>query len=303
MKYDSIAIAGPTASGKTKKAVAVALALNGEIISADSRQVYIGMDLGTGKDLEEYGNVKYHLVDIAPAGSKYNLHRYLRDFNEAYKEIKANGKLPVICGGSGMYLENAISGLKLPEVPENPELRRELEGKTLEELTRILSSMKTLHNITDVDSCKRAVRAIEIQKFYLDNPEVIKDSDKSTANPLNTLIIALEIPREERRRMISERLEARVKNGMLDEVRRLLKSGIAAEDLIYYGLEYKYITQHLLGELSLEEMLGGLEIAIHKFAKRQMTWLRGMERRGFKLHWIPFDIPDDIFIEKIKDLI
>lgn len=302
MKFESIAIAGPTASGKTKKAVAVAMAFDGEIISADSRQVYTGMDLGTGKDLEDYGAVPYHLIDIVPAGTKYNLHLYLRDFKEAYSDVLGRGKTPVICGGSGMYLENALCGVKLPEVPRNEALRKSLEGKSLEELTAILSQMKTLHNVTDVDTEKRAIRAIEIQTYYTENPAQSINTDRSKAEPLNSLIIALDIPREDRRRKISERLEARVRNGMLDEVRHLLESGINPDDLIYYGLEYKYLTQHLIGLLSYDEMLRELEIAIHQFAKRQMTWLRGMERRGLKLNWLPYDLPDAEFVEEVRRL-
>lgn len=302
MKYESIAIAGPTASGKTRKAVAVATAFNGEILSADSRQVYTGMDLGTGKDLEEYGDVPYHLIDIAPCGTKYNLHQYLQDFNMAYDEVMSKGHLPVICGGSGMYLENALSGIRLPEVPEDKRLRESLEGKSLEELTSILSGMKTLHNTTDVDTRKRAIRAIEIQTYYRMHPEVNTYTDRSAASPLNALIVALDIPRDERRRTISERLEKRVRNGMLSEVRGLLDSGIPSENLIYYGLEYKFLTLHLIGQLSYEDMIHGLEIAIHQFAKRQMTWLRGMERRGFKLHWLPYDMDDAEFIDAVRNL-
>lgn len=303
MKYESIAIAGPTASGKTKKAVAIAMAFDGEILSADSRQVYTGMDLGTGKDLDEYGSVPYHLIDVAPAGSKFNLHQYLKLFREVYSDVLSRKKMPVICGGSGMYLENALAGIRLPEVPENPELRQSLVGKDLEELTSILSSMKSLHNTTDVDTCKRAIRAIEIQTYYHDNPEEAILADKGESRPLSTLIAALDISREERRRKISERLEARIQNGMLSEVQHLLESGISAEDLIYYGLEYKYLTQHLTGKLTYSEMLRELEIAIHQFAKRQMTWLRGMERRGYTINWLPYDLADEEFVAKVMDLL
>lgn len=303
MKYESIAIAGPTASGKTKKAVAIAMAFDGEILSADSRQVYTGMDLGTGKDLDEYGSVPYHLIDVAPAGSKFNLHQYLKLFREVYSDVLSRKKMPVICGGSGMYLENALAGIRLPEVPENPELRQSLVGKDLEELTSILSSMKSLHNTTDVDTCKRAIRAIEIQTYYHDNPEEAILADKGESRPLSTLIVALDISREERRRKISERLEARIQNGMLSEVQHLLESGISAEDLIYYGLEYKYLTQHLTGKLTYSEMLRELEIAIHQFAKRQMTWLRGMERRGYTINWLPYDLADEEFVAKVMDLL
>lgn len=297
MKYESIAIAGPTASGKTSKAVAAAMAFDGEVISADSRQVYVGMDLGTGKDLEEYGDVAYHLIDVAPAGSKYNLHRYLRDFRQVYDDVLSRHRIPVVCGGSGMYLENALGGVRLPDVPENPELRASLEGKSLDQLTEMLSAMKSLHNTTDVDTCKRAIRAIEIQQYYIDHPTEAREAERGEATPLNTLIVALDIPREERRSRITERLHRRLEAGMLDEVRRLLDSGIAPDDLIYYGLEYKYLTLHLIGQLTYDEMFTALEMAIHQFAKRQMTWLRGMERRGFTLNWLPYDMTDAEFTE------
>ena len=300
MKYESIAIAGPTASGKTSKAVAAAMAFDGEVISADSRQVYVGMDLGTGKDLEEYGDVAYHLIDVAPAGSKYNLHRYLRDFRQVYDDVLSRHRMPVVCGGSGMYLENALGGVRLPDVPENPELRASLEGKNLDQLTDILSAMKSLHNTTDVDTCKRAIRAIEIQQYYIDHPEEAREAERGEATPLNTLIVALDIPREERRSRITERLHRRLEAGMLDEVRRLLDSGIAPADLIYYGLEYKYLTLHLIGQLAYDEMFAALEMAIHQFAKRQMTWLRGMERRGFTLNWLPYNMPDAEFTDWLR---
>lgn len=302
MKYESIAITGPTASGKTGKAVALAKYLNGEILSADSRQVYKGMDLGTGKDLEEYEDVPYHLIDIVPAGSKYNLHRFNKDFYSAYNTILSHKRLPIICGGTGMYLENILCGLHLPEVPENLELRQELEGKSLDELTEMLSTMKTLHNRTDIDTCKRAIRAIEIARYYSEHPEEAMRAERSEATPLNTLIIAIDIPREDRRSRISQRLQKRLESGMVDEIRGLIKDGVDPQDLIYYGLEYKFITLYVIGQISYEEMYSGLETAIHQFAKRQMTWFRGMERRGFKLHWIPYDTPDDIFIEKVLAL-
>lgn len=302
MKYESIAITGPTASGKTGKAVALAKYLNGEILSADSRQVYKGMDLGTGKDLEDYEDVPYHLIDIVPAGSKYNLHRFNKDFYSAYNTILSHKRLPIICGGTGMYLENILCGLHLPEVPENLELRQELEGKSLDELTDMLSTMKTLHNRTDIDTCKRAIRAIEIARYYSEHPEEAMRAERSEATPLNTLIIAIDIPREDRRNRISQRLQKRLDSGMVDEIRGLIKDGVDPQDLIYYGLEYKFITLYVIGQISYEEMYSGLETAIHQFAKRQMTWFRGMERRGFKLHWIPYDTPDDIFIEKVLAL-
>jgi tRNA dimethylallyltransferase len=275
--------------------VELALALgNAEIVSADSRQVYRGMDLGTGKDLDEDGSVAYHLIDIAEAGSKYNLFEFLRDSAEAFEQIRARGNRPILCGGTGLYVESVLNGLQLPPVPENPELRASLRGKSLEELTAILASMKQLHNTTDVDTAARAIRAIEIHSYYQLHPEA---ASAATPHPLtDARIIGVNISREERRRRISQRLQARVDAGMIDEVRRLIESGIAPDDLIYYGLEYKFLTLHVIGRLTRSEMLQQLEIAIHQFAKRQMTWFRGMERRGHHIHWIDHDDPE--FIEK-----
>lgn len=296
-----LVITGPTASGKTSRAVDVAKALDGEIISADSRQIYCGMDIGTGKDLVEYDGVPYHLIDICPAGYKYNLYEYLRDFDEAYSKVAGKGKLPILCGGTGLYIESAINGLRLPEVPENRELRESLAGKSLEELTSILASMKTLHNVTDVDSCKRAIRAIEIQSYYIEHPEKAVSTQPKPME--NVTIVGVDIDRESRRNRISARLKARIDEGMIDEVRSLLDSGISPDDLIYYGLEYKYVTSYLVGEMTFDEMLSGLEIAIHQFAKRQMTWFRGMERRGFHIHWIPWDIGREEFVARVSSLL
>lgn len=300
--FETITITGPTASGKTGKAVALARSMGGEIISADSRQVYVGMDLGTGKDLEEYKDVRYHLIDICPAGEKYNLHRYVKDFRKAYSDIMGRGKPVIICGGTGMYLETALSGISLPEVERNDELREELKDCTLEELTAILKGYKTLHNITDVDTVQRALRAIEIQEFYRKNPHAAIAADRASAKKLNSLIIGIEIPRDDRRKRISERLQSRIDAGMIDEVRNLLDSGVSAEDLIYYGLEYKFLTLHVLGKLTYKEMFSQLETSIHQFAKRQMTWFRGMERRGFKINWIPYNLPDVEFIDRVRNL-
>lgn len=296
-----LVITGPTASGKTSRAVDVAKALDGEIISADSRQIYCGMDIGTGKDLVEYDGVPYHLIDICPAGYKYNLYEYLRDFDEAYSKVAGKGKLPILCGGTGLYIESAINGLRLPEVPENRELRESLAGKSLEELTSILASMKTLHNVTDVDSCKRAIRAIEIQSYYIEHPEKAVSTQPKPME--NVTIFGVDIDRESRRNRISARLKARIDEGMIDEVRFLLDSGISPDDLIYYGLEYKYVTSYLVGEMTFDEMLSGLEIAIHQFAKRQMTWFRGMERRGFHIHWIPWNIGCEEFVARVSSLL
>lgn len=293
-------ITGPTASGKTAKAVALAKAINAEIISADSRQIYRGMDLGTGKDIDEYGTIPYHLIDICNAGYRYNLYEYLRDFKSAYLDICNRGKRAILCGGTGLYVESVIKGIELPPVPENPELRNVLADKSLQELTEILSQMKTLHNVTDVDSCKRAIRAIEIQKYYHDNPQL---QIKTTPHPMeNALVIGIYIDRENRRARITRRLRDRLECGMVDEVRRLIDNGVAPDDLIYYGLEYKYVTQYVIGKLSYDEMFSQLEIAIHQFAKRQMTWFRGMERRGTRIHWLPFDMDNDEFVASVAKL-
>ena len=300
--YDLIAILGPTASGKTPFAAALANILDTEIISADSRQIYRGMDLGTGKDLIDYTvngkQIPYHLIDIADPGYKYNVFEYQRDFLTAYETIKQKGKLPVLCGGTGLYLESVLKGYKLLPVPENPELRARLADKSLEELTGILQQYKTLHNTTDVDTAKRAIRAIEIEEYYAHTPV-----DERTFPKLNSLIIGVDIDRELRREKISRRLRQRLDEGMVDEVRRLIEQGIQPDDLIYYGLEYKYLTFYVIGKLTYEEMYQELEIAIHQFAKRQMTWFRGMERRGFTIHWLDACLPMEDKVEKIINLL
>lgn len=298
--YDLITILGPTASGKTCLAAALACELGSEIISADSRQVYRSMDLGTGKDLADYrvGDVQipYHLIDIAPPGYKYNVFEYQRDFLSAYEKVKQKGKLPVLCGGTGMYLESVLKGYKLIPVPENPGLRSQLSSKSLEELTQILQTFKTLHNSTDVDTVKRAVRAIEIETYYRNT-----EASRREFPALKSLIIGVDIDRELRREKISSRLRQRLEEGMVDEVRSLLEQGLKPEDLIYYGLEYKYLTLYVTGKLSYEEMFQSLEIAIHQFAKRQMTWFRGMERRGFGIHWIDASKPTAEKVELIMN--
>lgn len=295
-----LAIVGPTASGKTGFAVAVARMAGGEIISGDSRQVYRGMDIGTGKDICEYGEIPCHLLDVAEAGEKYNLFQYLRDAGEAIRNISERGKLPIICGGSGLYVESLLKGICLPPVPENPALRKNLEGKSLAELTTILSGMKQLHNTTDVDSCQRAIRAIEIETYYLEHPDAAEDARQG--KPLRATVIGVDVDREVRRGRISRRLESRLAEGMVDEVRSLLDSGIPAENLIYYGLEYKFITEYILGKTTYEEMKRLLEIAIHQFAKRQMTWFRGSERRGMKIHWLPGELPREEFARKALEI-
>ncbi len=298
MRPQLITILGPTASGKTKVATELAFRLGSEVISGDSRQVYKGMDLGTGKDLADYTvhgtSIPYHLIDIAQPGEKYNIFQYQHDFLKAYNEISANGRIPVLCGGSGLYVESVLKGYRMTPVPENEELRRSLEGKSLEELTDILKQYKTLHNTTDVDTPKRAIRAIEIQKFYESHPLEQRDFPE-----IGSLNIGISIEREARRQAITKRLRQRLDEGMLDEIRRLLDEGVSPEDLIYYGLEYKYLTLHVIGELTFEEMFASLEIAIHQFAKRQMTWFRGMERRGIKIHWIDAGMPLDEKMERI----
>ena len=284
-----IAITGPTASGKTSLAVSIARQTGGEIISADSRQVYRRMDIGTGKDLSEYGDIPYHLIDICEPGTKYNLHRYIQDFHRVLADILSRGRQPILCGGTGMYLETVLSGIRLPDVPSDPALRKSLEGKSLQQLTEILSGYKHLHNTTDVDTAQRAVRAIEIEEYYLRHPEEAREASRATATPLPHKLFLVDISRDKRRKRISERLESRLNEGMVDEVKGLLEEGIPAEDLIYYGLEYKYVTLFLIGRLSFEEMKSRLEIEIHKFDKRQMTWFRGMERRGFSFLKVPFE--------------
>ena len=295
-----IAITGPTATGKTQLGVSLARALDGEIVSADSRQLYRGMDLGTGKDLQDYDEVPYHLIDIAPAGYKYNLYEYVRDARAAISDIESRGRQPILVGGTWLYVETLLKGIVLPEVPRDEALRGTLEGKSLEELTEILSSMKEMHNTTDVDTCQRAIRAIEIQTYYQAHPEAAAATEP---HPIDALCILVDIDRDERRRRISERLRRRLDAGMVDEVRRLLDSGIPAADLEYYGLEYKYLTLYCTGRMDYDSMKRELEIAIHQFAKRQATWFRGMERRGIKMHKISYDIDHNDFVALVKQLI
>lgn len=297
-----ITILGPTASGKTPVAARLAAEIGGEIISADSRQVYRRMDIGTGKDLEDYGEVPYHLIDICEPGTKYNLFEYQQDFYDAYLDIQGRGAVPILCGGTGLYIEAVLKGYKLSPVPQNQELRDSLEGKSLEELTEMLAKLKAqngsnMHNKTDVDSCQRAIRAIEIETYNIAHPTPLRELP-----PVDSLIIGIDIDRELRREKITRRLKARLDNGMVEEVKALLNEGIPAEDLIYYGLEYKFLTEFLIGHLSYDEMFSRLEIAIHQFAKRQMTWFRGMERRGFKINWINASLPMEEKIERIKEL-
>lgn len=300
--YELITIIGPTASGKTAFAAALAARLDTEIISGDSRQVYHSMDIGTGKDLADYvvdgKQIPYHLIDICNPGDKYNVFEYQHDFHKAFEEIQKKGKLPILCGGTGMYIESVLRGFKLLDVPQNPALRESLKGKSLAELEQILASYKVLHNKTDVDSAQRAIRAIEIEEFYK-----TEAPDKREYAPINSLIIGVDIDRDLRREKISRRLRARLDEGMVDEVRAILATGVKPEDLIYYGLEYKFLTLYIIGQLTYDEMISQLEIAIHQFAKRQMTWFRGMERRGLHIHWLDATLPTDEKINNVLALI
>ena len=305
-----ITILGPTASGKTTLAAALAARVGGEIISADSRQVYRRMDIGTGKDLADYHlkvdgspvNIPYHLIDIAEPGTKYNLFQYQQDFFTAYDDIRRRGAQPILCGGTGLYIEAVLRGYQLSPVPQNQALRDRLEGKSLEELTEMLKQLKaqngsTMHNTTDVDSAQRAIRAIEIEEYNRHTP-----TDKRQLPPVPSVIIGVNIDREERRRKITQRLKARLEGGMVEEVRGLLAEGIPADDLIYYGLEYKFVTEYIVGRLTYDEMFSRLEIAIHQFAKRQMTWFRGMERRGFTIHWVDAMLPTEVKVGEVVRL-
>lgn len=301
-----ITILGPTASGKTSVAAALALRTGGEIISADSRQVYRRMDIGTGKDLADYTigdvHIPYHLIDIAEPGTKYNLFQYQQDFHTAYNDIRSRGKLPILCGGTGLYIEAVLGGYSLSPVPQNPKLRESLEGKSLDQLTQMLVHLKqkngsNMHNRTDVDTAQRAIRAIEIETYNLEHP-----TPERQMPPVDSLVIGINIDRELRREKITRRLKARLEEGMCDEIRSLIDGGVNSDDLIYYGLEYKFVTEYVVGKTSYEEMFRQLEIAIHQFAKRQMTWFRGMERRGYTIHWIDAAQSMDEKVEAIMSL-
>lgn len=301
-----ITILGPTASGKTSLAAALAARIDAEIISADSRQVYRGMTIGTGKDLDDYRQgdrlIPYHLIDICEPGTKYNLFQYQQDFHLIYNNIVARGVRPILCGGTGLYIESVLKGYALSPVPQNQALRDKLADKSLAELTEMLEDLKrrnhsVMHNRTDVDTAQRAIRAIEIETYNLEHP-----TDNRTLPTIDSVIIGVDINREERRRKITQRLKQRLEEGMVDEIRQLLDRGIAPENLIYYGLEYKFVTEYVIGKTSYEEMFRQLEIAIHQFAKRQMTWFRGMERRGFTIHWIDALDPMDSKVAQIMDI-
>ena len=297
-KYELITILGPTASGKTALAAALAARLDTEIISADSRQLYRGMDIGTGKDLAGYvvdgKSIPYHLIDICDPGYKYNVFEYQHDFFRVFTSLRERGLVPILCGGTGLYIEAVLKGYKLLDVPPNPALRERLREKSLPELEILLASYKVLHNKTDVDSVQRAIRAIEIEEFYRTQAPDVREYA-----PLNSLLVGVAIDRELRREKISKRLRARLDEGMVDEVRRILSNGVAPEDLIYYGLEYKFLTLYIIGKLTYEEMVSQLEIAIDQFAKRQMTWFRGMERRGCTIHWLDATLPMADKVEQV----
>jgi tRNA dimethylallyltransferase len=284
-KFDMLTILGPTAGGKTSVAARMAYILNGEIISADSRQVYRGMDLGTGKDLEDYTveekEIPYHLIDIVDAGYKYNVFEYQQDFLEVYEDLKKRNVFPVFCGGSGMYLDAILKGYKLIKVPANQELREELETKTNEELIDLFNSLKKPHNSSDTSSKKRLIRAIEIESFNKETDDI-----DDYFPEIKSLVVGIKYDRNSRRKRITERLKIRLDQGMIDEVKSIMENGVSAETLMYYGLEYKFITKHIIGEITYEEMFKQLETAIHQFAKRQMTWFRGMEKKGFKINWL-----------------
>ena len=302
MRQKLLTVLGPTASGKTPFAVQLAAALNGEIISGDSRQLYRRMDIGTGKDLGEYTLdntlIPFHLIDIREPGEKYTLFEYQRDFHAAYQDICNRGKRPILCGGTGLYIESVLRGYHLPDVPANPALRSRLEEKSLAELTAILRDYGPLHNSTDTDTKKRAIRAIEIADYRSQ-----QDPAEAAYPPLESTLLGLRIDRDLRREKISRRLETRLREGMIEEVQQLLDEGIAPDDLIYYGLEYKFVTLHVTGAVTYDEMIRQLEIAIHQFAKRQMTWFRGMERRGFTIHWIDATLPMEKMMQQAYSLI
>ncbi len=299
-----ITILGPTASGKTSVAAHLAARIGGEIISGDSRQVYRRMDIGTGKDIADYTvdgvNIPYHLIDIAEPGTKYNLFQYQEDFHKAYDDITARGKTAILCGGTGLYIEAVLKGYNLSPVPQNQILRDKLSDKSLDELTAMLIELKqrnhsTMHNQTDVDTCQRAIRAIEIETYNLEHP-----TEERALPAVEATVIGIDISREDRRQRISNRLKTRLDEGMINEIKGIINSGVDADDLIYYGLEYKYVTEYVVGKISYDEMFTQLEIAIHQFAKRQMTWFRGMERRGTHIHWIDYRLPME---EKVNEII
>lgn len=297
-----ITVLGPTATGKTSFAVYLAAQLNGEIISADSRQVYQGMDIGTGKDLEEYQyndqSIPYHLIDIVEPGYEYNVFEFQRDFLQAYEQIEKNGSFPILCGGTGMYIESVLKGYKLINVPENEDLREDLKLKSDEELEEILLEFKALHNTTDTSDRDRLLRAIEIQTYYDEHPDLDTSFPK-----IDTVIVGIDFDRRVIRTRISERLDHRLKNGMIEEVKGLIENGVSPDKLKFYGLEYRFITQYLEEEIGYKEMFRRLETAIHQFAKRQMTWFRRMEKQGFEIHWLDGNLSHEEKMMKLMPLL
>lgn len=300
--YDMITVLGATATGKTSLATKVASLLHGEVISADSRQVYRGMDIGTGKDLVDYivddKQVPYHLIDILDAGEQYNVFEYQKDFQKVYEDLKSKDIFPVLCGGSGMYIEAVLKGYKLAQVPVNEPLRETLSQMTLEQLVARLKQLKSVHNNSDIENKKRAIRAIEIEEYMVDHPDLDWEFPQ-----INSLIVGIDFSREERRQRITERLHQRLEEGMVEEVQGLLDQGVTPEGLIYYGLEYKFITEFLTGQISKQRMVEGLNVAIHQFAKRQMTWYRRMEKNGFNIHWIDGHLSLEDKTEKVMQLL
>lgn len=300
--YNLVVILGPTASGKTSFAARLAFLIGGEIISADSRQIYRRMDLGTGKDYQDYivngTHIPAHLIDIREPGYKYNVYEYQTDFFKIFEQIKQRGNIPIMCGGTGLYIEAVLQGFKMIHVPSDPLLRESLKGKSLEELETILKSFRKLHNNTDTDTIKRAIRSIEIETYYSSHPEIEVELPE-----IRPLIIGVDIDRDLRREKITQRLEQRLNDGMVDEVKKLINEGVDPDDLIYYGLEYKYLTQYILGRIGYDEMKDLLNIAIHQFAKRQMTWFRRMERNGFNIHWLSTSSSIQERIETVKVLL
>jgi tRNA dimethylallyltransferase len=301
-KYDLITILGATAGGKTSFATQLAYHTDRDVIGADSRQVYRRMNIGTGKDLDDYivnnKKIRLHLVDIVEPGYKYNVFEYQQDFIKVYKQLKNEGKKAILCGGSGMYIESIINAYKLLKVPENKELRKQLGKKSLDELAKILIAYGNLHNKTDIADKERALRAIEIAEYYKQNPD-----RRTGLENISKLVLGIKFDRDSRRRRITERLKYRLDNGMIDEVKNLLNEGVSAETLIYYGLEYKFITLYLLNEISYNEMFSKLETAIRQFSKRQMTWFRRMERQGTKIYWLDGYMSMDEKLERVKEIV
>lgn len=296
-------IVGPTASGKTRIAAIVAHALGAEIVSADSRHVYRGMTIGTGKDYADYivegSSVPVHLIDIVDAGYAYNVYEYKRDAIAALHDIYSRHKLAIVCGGTGLYAEALLKNYSLADVPEDAEFRKSCETRSYTDLVAELSSYKSLHNTTDIDSKKRLIRALEIARYEQHNKLQYSEHDMF----YSPLVIGIMVDRTIRRERIAKRLHLRLQEGLIEEIEALLRSGLSASQLIYYGLEYKFVTQYVIGELDKNQMIELLYIAICQFAKRQMTWYRGMERRGTTINWVEESWSDEQKREYILELI